>query len=808
MYLTERKDRLRHKCVTDPAFDSLNNTYERALVFMHKMPRIWLEYTKFLQLQRKVTKTRHAYDRALRSLPITQHDKIWKQYIAFAKQSNVPEMAYRIFRRFMKLDPDSVEEYVNYLAKHEQWNEAATLLAQALNRESFISKQGKSKHQLWLELCDMCTKHAQNITTLKVEPIVRGALKRFTDDVGRLWTSLADYFIRLGHFEKARDIFEEGINTVITVRDFSMIFDAYTQFEETMISAKMQDDESENQQAEDDLDVEGDDLELRLARLQYLLDRRAELLCSVRLRQNPHNVHEWHRRVKIFEEQDNPEKVIKAYAEAVQTVDPIKADGKPHTLWVSFAKYYEDNDDLDSARDILERASKVEFRSVEDLATVWCEWAEMELRHDEFEKAIKVLHKATYVSDRVARASVGKENPNLSVQQRLWKSTKLWSMYADLEESLGTLESTKAVYERMIDLKVVTPQILINYAHMLEEAKYFEESFKVYEKGVNAFEWPLSKELWVAYLSKFVKRYEGKKMERARDLFEQALSKIPERERRAIFLMYAKFEEDFGLVKNTMSVYERACKEIAPEERYDLYIQYINKASEYFGITKTRPIYEDAMQHVPDSRIKDVAVKYSELEQTLGEIDRARAIYQYGSQHCDPGKDEQLWKLWHAFEVRHGNEDTFRDMLRIKRSVQLQFSQAHVNATDAAMALIEQGPAAKRQRVSNDMEALERQMMQETMQSMADAPSESTGGDIVAMSSDGPVNNNDEIALDDDEEDDEEATKMALENADDGKGLKSLAIAEKAIPSAVYGGFVKEGEAPQGALARFRNQSK
>jgi hypothetical protein len=157
-----------------------------------------------------------------------------------------------------------------------------------------------------------------------------------------------------------------------------------------MISAKMQDDEGGEEEAgkgdEDDLNIDGDDLELRLARLQYLLDRRAELLCSVRLRQNPHNVHEWHKRVKIFQEQDAADKVIKAYAEAVQTVDPIKADGKPHSLWVAFARYYEDNEDCDSARDILERATKVEFRSVEDLANVWCEWVEMELRHDEFQK--------------------------------------------------------------------------------------------------------------------------------------------------------------------------------------------------------------------------------------------------------------------------------------------------------------------------------------------------------------------------------------------------------------------------------------
>ena len=39
MYLRERRDRIKHKSVTDAAYESLNNTYERALVFMHKMPR-------------------------------------------------------------------------------------------------------------------------------------------------------------------------------------------------------------------------------------------------------------------------------------------------------------------------------------------------------------------------------------------------------------------------------------------------------------------------------------------------------------------------------------------------------------------------------------------------------------------------------------------------------------------------------------------------------------------------------------------------------------------------------------------------
>ena len=41
------------------------------------------------------------------------------------------------------------------------------------------------------------------------------------------------------------------------------------------------------------------------------MERRPELLSSVMLRQNPHNVHEWHKRAKLFNA--NPTKQILCY---------------------------------------------------------------------------------------------------------------------------------------------------------------------------------------------------------------------------------------------------------------------------------------------------------------------------------------------------------------------------------------------------------------------------------------------------------------------------------------------------------------
>lgn len=64
----------------------MNNTYERALVTMHKMPRIWINYCEFLMAQPLVTRTRRAFDRALAALPITQHDRLWQLYLKFINQ--------------------------------------------------------------------------------------------------------------------------------------------------------------------------------------------------------------------------------------------------------------------------------------------------------------------------------------------------------------------------------------------------------------------------------------------------------------------------------------------------------------------------------------------------------------------------------------------------------------------------------------------------------------------------------------------------------------------------------------------------
>ncbi|KAD5802791.1 hypothetical protein E3N88_14151 [Mikania micrantha] len=835
-YLRERLEMVRNLPISHTHYQTLNNTFERALVTMHKMPRIWIMYLTSLTEQKLVTRTRRTFDRALCALPVTQHDRIWEPYLVFVSQRGVPiETSLRVYRRYLKYDPGHIEDLIEFLLNSGLWQEAAERLAGVLNDDRFYSIKGKTKHRLWLELCDLLTQHATEISGLNVDAIIRGGIRKFTDEVGRLWTSLADYYIRRKLLEKARDVFEEGMTTVVTVRDFSVIFDAYSQFEESVLALKMEGmDDSEEEEEEDngDEDEEDDrlnvakleyklkkfwlcdekDVDLRIARLEHLMDRRPELANSVLLRQNPHNVEQWHRRVKIFE--GNPTKQILTYTEAVRTIDPMKAVGKPHTLWVAFAKLYETHKDIANARVIFDKAVQVNYKAVDNLASVWCEWAEMELRHKNFRGALELMRRATAEPSVEVKRRVAADG-NEPVQIKLHKSLRLWTFYVDLEESLGTLESTRVVYERILDLHIATPQIIINYAMLLEDNKYFEDAFKVYERGVKIFKYPHVKDIWVTYLSKFVKRYGRSKLERSRELFEHAVEMTPAEVVKPLYLQYAKLEEDYGLAKRAMRVYDQATKAVPSNEKLSMYEIYIARAAEIFGVPKTREIYEQAIvsDGLPEKDAMKMCIKYAELEKSLGEIDRARKIYVYASWLADPRwSDGDFWNKWHEFEVQHGNEDTFRDMLRIKRSVSARHSQTHVMLPEYIMQKANVDETESKEAEADEMAALERKMAPAA--TMNDTRFVS-GGVQLSEKESGILQNKEEIELpegsgsDDDDNDD-----------DDG----NVEISQKDVPEAVFGGLVRkrdqeeeeaqgkektengDGESRLGALERMKRR--
>lgn len=192
---------------------------------------------------------------------------------------------------------------------------------------------------------------------------------------------------------------------------------------------------------------------------------------------------------------------------------------------------------------------------------------------------------------------------------------------------------------------------------------------------------------------------------------------------------------------------------------------YIAKATANYGLPATRSIYERALEVLPDRQTAEMCLRFAALERKLGEIDRARAIYAHAAQFCDPRTNPVFWKEWNSFEIETGSEDTFREMLRIKRSVQAQFNTETSYLAAQTMAARNEAQAAvdgeEENAAADPMAAMERQANKGDVGAAprgpsfvaateTKLPSQVTNGDDSEAPSQAP--NVEEIHISDDEE--------------------------------------------------------
>lgn len=787
------------------------------------------------------------------------------------------ETALRILRRQTCLDPTRAEDLAALcLTRYRRYGEAASLLLGLLNSAdsgNFISPNGTTRHELWLRFADCCTEHPAEakIAGVDFDGIVRAVLTRGDSTTkvgglgfqvfdrsggggdteegktteeqepnenregnrgwmnhglgemeGTLWTRLAEYHVRAGDFELARSVYEEALDAITRVRDFSLVFDAYVRFEEGVIEALMELMEEEEEEEggdendegkrdkekslDEDLDILlGDDslqnslnednsgssadVELAISRAEHLTSRRPLLLNRVLLRQNPHNVGEWIKRSELYLKLDEVDLAAAALEEALKAVSARKSvNGSPSTIVLTLVDIHENTQkNIEAARSVLERIcskNEYDFQDTDDLAQCHAAYVEFELRRENWDMALNLARRA--VSGNVG----GKKSKAV---KGLSRSLRLWNLLFDLEESLGTIQTAKDAYDRALEWKVATPSHVLNYASFLKEKRYFEESFAAYERGLGLFPFPHpgATLLWKSYLTEFLERYEGSKTPRVRELFDRCLADCPPEESPEFYLLYGEYEETHGLTKRALSVYERMCSAVPDSERFTAFRLYIAKATQYLGITSARPIYERAISALEDGPASQICLEYAKMETGLREIDRARTVLTYGAQMADPRRDPDYWAAWHEFEVSHGNEETFREMLRVKRSVQAAFSTVNYNAAEMGsgaprVETLDEESALQMIAESEGVEVEKKQVIGGFVSSST--PKKRTVEDLgeiekrAAKLRQLTAAQTDEIDIDDIEEEEEE-------NQPEPKRSTATNVKEKAIPAAVFGGL-------------------
>ena len=236
-----------------------------------------------------------------------------------------------------------------------------------------------------------------------------------------------------------------------------------------------------------------------------------------------------------------------------------------------------------------------------------------------------------------------------------------------------------------------------------------------------------------------------------------------------------------------MSLYDRAVTTVAEEDRLKVFEIYLAKAASFFGLSSTRDIYSKAIEILPDNECRQICLDFASTEIKLGEVDRARAIYIHGCQMADPEINPDYWKTWSDFEVKYGNEETFKEMLRVKRSVQSKYSSqaAYMSAKLLAASragqeipVVPQVPSESEQPKSMaDLEAMviaeqQSQALPGFVRATVTEPIKETPSDILSGNAQESIMNPDEIALDDSDEE----------------------IETVAVPAAVFGGLKRKSE--------------
>ncbi|KAJ2776306.1 pre-mRNA-splicing factor syf1 [Coemansia interrupta] len=612
--------------------------FERALLHQRRMPRLWLDYCGHAARQADVSAARRVFDRALRALPVTQHPRVWERYEAFAVRVG-GVTCRRVYARLLRVWPERGAAYAAACEARGEWAEAARALVDEIDG-------GRSdERDAWRRLAHVLRRQPDALGA-RTERVVRDGIRRQGESAGALWTALAMYHGAGGRAERARDVFEEALRAAHGMRDFAQVFDAYAAWSEAQVAAAMGHlVDAPHGPAQLAVD-------LGMHRLERLLDRRAELASSVEVRQAPGSADAWLRRAAVFAARGDAEGVRAAYEQAVASVPAADADAK--RVWLAYA---ESCATPAAARLVLERAGHALPATADAAGDVFAWWAEHEL--DAWDR-----------SDELARRVLAQ------ALQRVPRDRRLWALLVDLEESLDNVPATRAAYERMLELRVASAQTVVDYAGFLEDHGAFEDAFRVYERGIALLGHPVAVELWGVYLRRFLARYGGAQVERTRGLFEQAVAGCPPAYARPLYVAYAQFEETHGSTKRALS----ACARLArlagvplASERLESWRFYAAKTAELVGLPATRAVYQEAVERLPDAQALLMAVDFAQAERRMGEIDRARALFVYAAGLASDDAAE-VWPAWHAFEVRHGSEDSFREMLREKRVVRARYA--------------------------------------------------------------------------------------------------------------------------------------
>lgn len=607
-----------------PANDDTFDENDDATQGNSNILQVWGQYLSFLNRQGNIRFVLKQYQYAFSAIELLKQCIIWPHFLQLADKiaKYDTNLASDILLRFI----DYGDYDISHLVKLLQWG--------------YETGIDRVKHLLTVKQFDN-NEWKLILQHLKDEKVIKTFLKLFPQDYSFGYIKLIQSVSENPSLQKHYYI--EALNNADTVNDFTSIYESYVNFLESKLD-------------------EPDPSEHDINDYEQLLNNREIMINDIYLRNNRDNLDFWFKRFAIYENDNDMNNLLKTFVKAIASINPIKCfSSENHTLseiWRKYANVYSSKGDLKTANLIYTKAVRSKFKTLDNLVDIYIEWSNLFVTNNKPEEGIELLEKVLFNKNEISR------------------SITLWLHYFEiLEIYVDDMDKIISSYYKMIELKYATPLIIFNFANFLQDENKWDESFAVYEVGLREFnDSQIKFEIYNNYIIKMIKYIETNEekssdkrgKERVRDLFDKCLRELPEKPLvRPIIILYAEFEFNNGLMLRGFKILNEYIMSTS-EDPIDLIFLIINKFNHTQHEADLRNWLTEwsKLQTLSNKSFIQLMKFYIAFETQHRQITRVRHLFKHLHSNVPSSFSD-----WETFELEHGDEPSFRAMLRFKKTL-------------------------------------------------------------------------------------------------------------------------------------------
>ncbi|KAG9206069.1 NineTeen Complex (NTC) component [Epicoccum nigrum] len=318
--------------------------------------------------------------------------------------------------------------------------------------------------------------------------------------------------------------------------------------------------------------------------------------------------------------------------------------------WIKWAKFEEENGTSDLVRDVYGTAVETLGDDFMD-EKLFMSYAKFEARLKETERA-RAIYK--FALDRMPRS----------------KSVNLHKAFTTFEKQYGdrdgiedvVLSKRRVYYEEQIKENPKNYDAWIDFARLEETTGSTDRVRDVYERAIAQMPPTQEKRHWrrYIYLWLFYAVYEEsvtKDITRTRQIYQECIRLIPHKRFTfaKLWLMFAHFEIRQSQLTTARKLLGQAIG-MCPKDK--LFKGYIELEMKLFEFTRCRQLYTKYIEF--NGSNTQTWIKFAELERGLDDLERARAIFELAVDESQLDMPELLWKAYIDFEEGEGEYERTR----------------------------------------------------------------------------------------------------------------------------------------------------